>query len=289
LAWYTKTAFKLFGELSRELAPRLAFLKPHLRKAGLRLSLEEYLSITIFTSFLLFLIEVPVLTLIFALLFPRPLFALLLAVTISTLMTVLLLLFFVHWPSIVILSQAREIDKVLPFASLYLATIAGSRVPLHDVFKIFSKFELYPAVDRETKKLVHDIEVFGYDIDTALKRAIDRTPSKKLGELLWGILATRTAGGDVSEYLKQKSRDFFGEYRRELYEFSRKLTLYIEMYLTAVVVGALFFIILTSIVSGITGVAANVLTIQFLLIIGLLPAIGTVFIWIIKATTPAGE
>jgi len=289
LGLFTRLAFKLFGDLGATLVPRFADLRSDLRKAGKRISLQEYLSTALFTCFVVFLIEIPTFSFILGVVFQRFLFALLTALSISAFLSALLFIGFLRWPSLIVREQAKQIDRHLPFASLYLATIAGSKLPLTQVFRIFSQFRLYPAIDKEVKKIVQDVEMFGYDIDRALERAVARTPSRKFGELIWGILSTRTAGGDISVYLREKSLGFFTEYRRELYEFSRKLTIYIQMYLTAAVLGVLFFVILTSIVSGITGVAANVLFVQFFLIGVFLPLVAVVFIWLVKATSPAGE
>jgi flagellar protein FlaJ len=253
------------------------------------MSLSEYLSISLFTCLIVFTIEMPTLTLILALLFQSPFFAFITAFSVTLCIIAVFFFAFLNWPKAIIAGRAKSIEKSMPFASLYLATVAGTHLPLHQIFKIFSKFTRYVAINREVASIVHDVDVFGYDIDTALKRAVNRTPSRIFKELLWGLLSTRAAGGDLCAYLQAKSKGYFAEYRRALYEFSHRLTLFVEVYLTAVVLASVFFIVITSIVSGITGVAGNILGIQLLLICIFMPLISLLFILLVKAMTPVGE
>ena len=128
------------------------------------------------------------------------------------------------------------------------------------------------------------------DVNTALERAVERTPSKNLKDLLWGILSVNKSGGDIDVYMKEKAKVFVAEYRRKIYEFSQQLSIFLEVYITAVVLGAVFFTILTAIMSGIsTGGAGDVIMIQFLLIFVFIPMISLAFMVLIKAMTPGGE
>lgn len=133
------------------------------------------------------------------------------------------------------------------------------------------------------------MEVFGLDANSSLERAIDRSSSKTFKELLWGILSINKSGGDLNVFLKEKSKVLMEEYRRRMYEFSHQLTIYIEVYLTAVIMGAIFFSILTSIMSGLTGMGSESMMLQFVLIFIFLPAISAVFIILIRSATPSSE
>jgi len=195
----------------------------------------------------------------------------------------------VNYPKIVIGQKTKKIDDQISFAAVHLSTLASTKLPLDKVFEIFSRFSSYGEITNELSKIESDMKMFGLDINTALQREIERSPSKNLKELLWGILSTNIAGGDIETYLREKSKNFMSEYRVKLREFSHQLSIYIEIYLTAVVLGAIFFVILTSIVAGITGVGQQVLTLQFFIIFVLLPIVSALFIYLIKISTPGGE
>jgi len=193
------------------------------------------------------------------------------------------------YPQIVIGDKARSIGKTLPFAGICLSTIASSRLPPHKIFEIFSKFTEYGEVSKEAKRIVTDMKAFGLNIYDSLERAIKRTPSKDLRDLFWSIMSTLKAGGDLGIYLSEKSKTFLNNYRRKLDEFAHSLTIYLEIYLTALVLGAIFFIILTSIMSGLGGLKVNIVLIQFFLIFLFIPCISFAFIVLIKSASPGGE
>jgi flagellar protein FlaJ len=187
------------------------------------------------------------------------------------------------------MDRRKKVDNFLPFATLYLSTAAGTKLTLDKIFKIFSRFSGYKEIVREIDDINNDIENFGIDIYTALERGADRSPSKKLKEVLYGVLSTLRSGGNLYTYLTDKSEALMNDYRRKLVEFSRSLTVYTEIYLTAVVLGGIFFTILTAIISGIGGAPSSIIGLQFLIVFVFIPAISWVFITLIKSATPGEE
>ncbi len=265
-------------------------LKKDLKRSGMRKTLEEYLSTSFLMCIILFVIELPIFSLIFSLLNLGFLFSFFMAITTSFLVCSFFFLMFVNYPKFLIRDKARSIEKTLPFAGIYLSTIASSRLPPHRIFEIFSKFKEYGEVSYEAKRIVTDMKMFGLNVYDSLEKAIDRTPSKELRDLFWTILSTLKAGGDLHVYLSEKSKGFLTDYRRRLDEFSHSLSIYLEIYLTALVLGTIFFIILTSVMSGFTGmVAENIIFVQFFLIFLFVPLISVAFIILIKSSSPGAE
>ncbi|MEM5878866.1 MAG: type II secretion system F family protein, partial [Candidatus Aenigmatarchaeota archaeon] len=174
------------------------------------------------------------------------------------------------------------------FATLHLFTLVSAKLPLDKVLEIFSKFGGYGEISEEISKIQSDMKMFGLDVNTALERAVERCPSKNLKEILWGILSTNISGGEVDIYLREKAKSLMSEYRMKLRDFSHQLGIYLEIYITAVILGAVFFLILTSIVAGIAGTSEQILFLQFFLIFIFLPAISAIFIYLIKIATPGG-
>ena len=289
MSLYTRISFTLFGRFSDGLAIFFPDLGDNLKKSGMKTSAKEYISTGMFTSFLFFLAEIPVLSFIFGIFFQGIMLSLITAITISVLLTVLIFYLFTKYPNTIILDRSKKIDSLLPFASLFLSTIAGTRLPLAQVFKIFAQNSKYGEVTEQIQVITNDIEVFGLDIHTALQKAIDRTPSKKMSEMLYGLLSTSISGGDIAIYLREKSRTQMDDYRRAIIQFSKKITLFIELYLTGIILGAIFFVILTSIFSGITGAGGNIILLQSLVIFVFLPLLSAIFILLIKVSSPTGE
>ena len=286
---YLRTSMFMFGSLTDFIAPYFPNLKIDLKKAKFKMSTQEYLSGGIFLSFLVFIIELPLLSFIFGLLFQNFLFGFLTSITMSFFLLAILFLSYANYPKAIIKQRANNIDKYLPFASLYLSTIACSELPLIKVCEIFSKFGEYGELSDEFNQIQNEISIFGIDSNTALERAIERTPSKNLKELFYGILSINKSGGNLAAYLKEKSEGFFADYTRKIYDFSHQLSIYIEIYLTSIVLGAIFFVILTAILAGIAGAGSNIIFLQFFLIFLFLPLLAGVFVLLVKTAAPGGS
>lgn len=289
MGFYTRTSFRIFGMFSDNLGIFFPELGDDIKRAGMQISTDEYISIGVMTSALVLLLEVPLLSFIFGFLFKSTLISVLTGITASVALSVLIFYLSTKYPKAVMGDRSKKIDAMLPFASLFLSTISATRLPLDKVFKIFGEKSRYGELTKQIQVMNTDIEVFGLDINTALKRAVDRSPSKQMREMLWGVLSTSIAGGDVSRYLREKAEDQMDDYRRSVEQFSHKMTLYIEVYLTAIIIGAIFFLILTSLFSGIAGIGGNILVLQGLIIFVFLPLVSAIFLLLIRVSSPAGE
>jgi len=241
------------------------------------------------TCIILFVVELPVSSLIFSLIGLDFFFSLFMATTASILISSLFFVLFINYPKFIIRDKSSSVEKILPYSGIYLSTIASSNLPPHKIFEIFSKFDEYGEFTKETKRIVTDMKMFGMNVYDALDKAIERTPSKDLKDLFWAMLSTLKAGGDLPIYLSEKSKTFLDNYRRKLNEFANTLSVYLEVYLTALVLGTIFFIILTSVMSGLGGASGNLVYIQFFLIFFFIPLISAAFIILIKASSPGGE
>ncbi len=290
MGFYNKISFRVFSQVSELISYYFSDVKLNLKKARIRLSLQEYISIAVMTGFIIFIVSFPILSFLFAFVFQTFLFSFVSSFTVAILLTIGVFLLFMNYPKLIIREKAKHIDNALPFAALYLSTIASSKLPVHKIFEIFSKFSEYGELTDEIKSITNDMDVFGLDVITALERSVERSPSKMFKEMVWGMLSTIRSGGDLGIYLKETAVNMVNEYRRKLYEFSHQLTIYIEVYLTTIVLGAIFFTILTSIMSGIAQAGtSNIIVVQFLLIFVFMPLISTLFILLIKSITPGGE
>ncbi|MBU5689200.1 MAG: type II secretion system F family protein [Candidatus Aenigmarchaeota archaeon] len=286
---YSKFAMKIFGGVANNISPYFSELKEDLKKSDMGITLLEYLSTTLLTCTIVFIFELPLLSFIFSLLKLGPLFSLFFATTISIVFCILLFLFFLNYPKFIIKDKVKSIEKNLPFATIYLSTISSSGVPPNKIFELFSKLEDHGEISKEAKKIVLDMKAFGLNIYEALSRSIERVPSIELRDLFWSITSILRSGGDLAIFLRERSTSYLNNYRRKLNEFSRNLAIYLEIYLTILVLGAIFFTILTSIMMGLGGNISNVVFIQFFVVFIFIPLTSAGFIILIKASSPGGE
>ncbi len=287
---YSKIAFRLFSRYTEFVSIFFPDLKLDLKKARIRTSVQEFITTAMLTSFIIFLAEIPLLSYIFGTVFKSFLFSFITAFTTSVLLSVLIFILFTKYPKTIISSRSKKIDNALPFAALYLSSVAGTKLPLHKVLKIFAKFSKYEELSEEVNLINKDIDVFGFDLHTALERAVERAPSKNFKEFLWGMLSTSASGGDVVVYLREKSDRLMQDYRRKIAEFAKKLMLLSEIYLSVIILGAIFFVILTSIFSGMTSsVGGSIIILQAIIIFIFVPLTSLAFILLIKTSTPGGD
>jgi flagellar protein FlaJ len=289
MSLYSRTAFRYFGRYSEKISIFFPDLKADLKKTKMKTSIQEYISTSILTTLLVFLLEIPILSFAFGLVFKTFLFSFITGFTVSILLSVGIFFLFTKYPKTVVRERAKNLDNTLPFAALYLSTIAGTKLSLQKIFKIFGKFSKYGEIEQEVGMINKDMDAFGFDAHTALERAIDRSPSKNFKDLLWGLLSTSVSGGDIMFYLREKSKGLMEDYRRKLMEFSKKMMLISEIYLTAIILGTIFFVILTAIFSGIGGGTGNIIMLQSMIIFIFVPLMSIMFIILVKVSTPGEE
>ena len=281
---YVDVSYRLFGRLTKSIKPYFLDIKEDLRKANINYTLEEYLSITLFTTILTFIIEAMMLSFVFGLLV-APAVAVILAMTLSMTISGLLFFLFYSYPTTAQKSRNNKIKKILPFSVSYMATIASSNVPPINIFKTFSNFKEYGELTKETENIVRDVELFGMTTSAAIKKQAKITPSKDFRDVLFGINTMITTGGNLGMFLEEKSEELMNDYRRRIRKYSQDISLYVEMYLTLIITGSIFFIVLSSIISTISAGLGTIM-VQTFVVFALLPLLSIAFIILVKSTSP---
>lgn len=253
LKTFSKFSYSYLRSLANSLATQFEGLKGQLKKAGIRLTVPEYVSVILLISGLCLIGAFGFVFVILILAFVPLTESFFLSLLLSLIGGVGGFMLAYFYPSLKIAGRKKEIEIALPFATTYMATVSGSGVEHVEMFRIISRFEEYGELSKEAEKIVRDCDVFGLDLETALKRAAERSPSPKLREFLLGIRSTLTVGGDLSSFLHEKSKAFMRDFSRELDRYSSEVSLFTEIYLTIVVVGTIFLMVLTSIMGAIAG------------------------------------
>ena len=188
------------------------------------------------------------------------------------------------YPDMQISEKKKNIMNNLPFATIYMATLSSSGMSPDRIFKILSHFKEFGEVSNEAGRITRDVEILGMDIVNALEKAADRTPSSQFRELLWGVRSTMTTGGDLNRYLIEKSKAYMADYRRFLDKFVDQLSILMEVYITAVIVGSIFFIIMGTIL-GLMGGGEPLLMVKIIVYLGI-PMLSLMFMILIAGMSP---
>ncbi|KYC46023.1 MAG: flagellar assembly protein J [Candidatus Methanofastidiosum methylothiophilum] len=262
---YGKMAHKRFGFLVDKRLKNFEELHVPLRKGDIPLNLGAYVSAMILTTIIVGMISL-VISIITVPLFLGDFvneiispgrsvditFDLVLIIIISLLAASSTFLIFWIYPSFKASERSRKINLGLTNAVNTMATIAGTGVPPAVIFWSLVEFRRYGEVSRESEKILNDIENFGLDLVQALQRAANRSPSPLFSELLWKMIATIRTGGNLKEYLYIEGNRLMEVERMKTEAAIETIGLIAEAYVTALVVGPVFIIIMTTIM-GIMG------------------------------------
>jgi len=247
-------AYRIVGERIARLFPLFKDMDTNLRKAGMRISFKAYVSLTTLITLLFsvsLLIFVPPL-LIFILHLPF-LSSMLFGIGVSLLTGAMTVAGFYVYPIYRADNLKRGLEDGLPFTTGYLAILAGAGVPLNKIFRSLACVNASLAVSSEARTVVRDMELFGFNVLSALEAASNRTPSVMFKELLEGFIATVHSGGDLTKYITDRSRQYMRLKRIALRRFSDTLGVLAEFYVTLLVAGSLILVVMLAVMAMLGG------------------------------------
>lgn len=184
--------------------------------------------------------------------------------------------------------RRRLIDKDLPYAVNYVAAMSSAGVVPAVLLRDLAREKTYGEVSREVAWMVRDLDLLGVDLLTALSRGIARSPSRRFQEFLQGAKTTILSGGDLKTYFASKAEQYMAENRRVQREFLDSLGILAESYVTVVIAGPLFMLVMLSIMLIVGSGTAATQAFLFLLAFVLLPVTHTTFAWLVRNMAPEG-
>jgi len=283
-------AYQLIGGRVARFLPLFKDMNVNLRKSGMKVNFKAYVSTIILTALLvstLVMILVPALLIfIFRL---SLLSSLLFGIGATLLAGALTVIGFYVYPTYRADSLKRALEDDLPFTSGYMAILAGAGVPPHQIFRSLAQVDASLAISNEAGTIVRDVELFGFDIISALEAASDRTPSEMFKEFLEGFIAMAHSGGGLGKYLRDRSRQYIKLKKIALRRFADTLAVLSEFYVTIMVAGSLIFVVMLSVMAMLGGGGFGLLEPRLLLYLLTylgLPIGSVIFIIIIDMFSP---
>ena len=160
---------------------------------------------------------------------------------------------FLVYPNIIAGDRRRKIDASLPYAINYITSMSTAGITPAEVFRLLGDSPIYGECSVEARYIAREIDIFGRDLIDAIRLMSSTTPSARLKEFLQGAMASISSGGNLTDYFRTKANQYALENRQTQKMFLDTLGLVAESYVTAVVAGMLFLIILQSIMSVLSG------------------------------------
>ncbi|MEI6849639.1 MAG: type II secretion system F family protein [archaeon] len=152
-------------------------------------------------------------------------------------------------------SLARKIEIELPFAVIHMSAISGSGIEPTQIFKIIGLNREYPYLRKEIRKVLNQINVYGYDLVTALNNVAKNTPSQRLAELFGGLSTTITSGSNLQTFFEKRSETLMVNYRLEREKYTKMAETFMDIYISIVIAAPMILMILLVmiVVLGIAG------------------------------------
>ena len=235
-----------------------------LEKADISMVYQEYYSMVLMNIIIGFIASF-VSTLFLYLLVPNSITALLLLV-ITSIIPVVIGMVYLQLPNTKAKSRGKNIDRHLPYVANFINTMSVAGISPSEIFGTLAGIELYGEVQKEAKKITTEIELMGVDAITALKKAIQISPSKKFKDFLQGIIAVLQSGSELSPYFNRCVDRYMFDDLDERKKNLESLAIMAESFVTTVIAFPLFLVIILSIM----GLTNGGIQFDFLYIISLM-------------------
>lgn len=163
------------------------------------------------------------------------------------------------YPSTEKKSVGGKINQELPFAVIQMSAISGSGIAPLEIFKIIGLSREYPHLRIEIRKVLNQINLYGYDLVTALNNAAKSSPSDHLAELFSGLSTTITSGAHLSEFFEKRAESLLVDYKLEREKYTKLVETFLDIYISIVITAPLIFLLLL-VVMSISGLGVSLTT-----------------------------
>jgi flagellar protein FlaJ len=234
-------SFRIFGRFSPKFLSSIFEFKDHLARAGIQIYPETYVSLMFFVS----LLTLPVSVVALVLLYFTKLLPLIFLIPIPAYVMV----GFIVLPMSRASERASALEREMPYSATYITVMASGGIPPYMSFKRLTKVELLPAMRKEAKLLIRDVEIFGVDPLSALEKAGKNNPLDIFRDFVSGYASTVIIGGDVIHFLETKAQDIFKTRSLRVKSAAERLGMLLESFIIIMVLMSLCFYILFSVES----------------------------------------
>jgi flagellar protein FlaJ len=273
---------RVFLWLASRLVKLNPFLAQSLVEAGIEYKDREYMSIAIFSSVFWFFLIFP-LFVILGIIVRQDLLSL--AVIFSFLVSGISLFYVMFYPSLIVTKKNRDIEKNLLFAIRHLFIQVKSGVSLFDAMVSISKNN-YGLISEEFDQCTKEIAT-GKEETLALEELAFKTPNIDFKKIIWQIVNSLKAGGDIGNTLNVMAQELSDEQKVKIRKYGSQLSPMALMYLMSTAILptlGITFLIIFSTFSGI-----QVPDVMFYLILVIVTVFQFMFIGIIKSRRPSVE
>ena len=244
---YSRMCRKIFSKIFKKLNIEEDEKNHLLEMADIKMTYDEYYSMVLMNIVIAFFLSMT-LSLVLHNIVSSKITALLIPV-IPSITILLVATYYIYLPESRAKARAKKIDILLPYVANFIATMSSAGISPGEIFKRLSSVDLYGEIQKEARKISKEIYIMGVDTITALKHAIERSPSRKFKDFLQGIISTIQSGSDLNKYFKNIVDKYMYEDLLERKRNLESLAIIAEIFVIAVIAFPLFLVIIISTMS----------------------------------------
>lgn len=279
-------SYRLFGRFAPYVQKNFfPTLKGSLEKGRVRIYSDTYISMIFFVS----LLTLPVSVLGILLFMVFRFLPMLILIPVPA----FVFLGFLVVPSNNASERSTKLEREMPFAAAYISVMASGGIAPYTSFKRLSDVDLMPAMRKEARDIIKDVEVFGVDPLSALEQASKKNPLDIFKDFLSGYASTVIIGGDIGHFLERKAEDIFKTRALRVKAAAERLGMLMETFIMVMVMMSLCFYILFAVQQISGGTAASAATSSLSTYSGVLmytflftPFLSVVFIYLAHSMQP---
>jgi flagellar protein FlaJ len=281
---YANLAYALFkGVVSRISEDELGERNLELEKANMVMDYKHYYATMLFSIILGFLITLLATVSLYYLL--PSLITLYMSLLLPICIASVLGTVFFYLPAMRIKARAARIDLFLPYAINFINSMAVAGISPSEIFTSLATIDLYGELQKETKKIAKEINIMGLDSITALKHAIEISPSRKFQDFLQGIIGTIQSGSELHIYLQNAVDKLMEEDFVDRKKDLDLLGIIAEIFVVCVIAFPIFLVIILTVFGFFGGSGGDTTTILLIFSLFILPLIYAGFYYLIRSTS----
>jgi flagellar protein FlaJ len=230
-------SFRLFGRFAPYFLKNVfTQVKVSLERGRVRIFPETYISLMFFVAMLT--VPVSIIAGITALIFG------ILPLLILVPLPLFVIAGFIVIPMNNASDRSSSLEREMPFAAAYISVMSSGGIAPYTSFKRLTQVNLMPAMNKEARDIIKDVEIFGVDPLSALDIASKKTPLDIFKDFLGGYASTVIIGGDIGHYLERKAEDIFRTRALRVKAAAERLGMLLETFIIVMVMMSLCFYIL---------------------------------------------
>ena len=281
---YSNFSLRLFNYFVRKISDEEQVEKNlELEKAGITLEYPHYYASALFSLLIGFIASLSIAILIHF--FFSSFYSSILILILPLIVIVLLVFSFIYFPKFRIKSRSFHIDLYLPYAINFISSMAVAGISPSEIFTALATIDLYGELQVEAKKIAKEINIMNMDSITALRHAIEISPSRKFQQFLQGIIGTVQSGSELHIYLQNAVEKLMEEDFIERKKDLDLLGIIAEIFVVCVIAFPIFLVIILTVFGFFGGSASASIEILIIFSVLIMPLIYIGFYYLIRSTS----